>query len=164
MVTDLVDLAVRGGADVLGPMPNTQAGLHTAQDVLGYIDTLKKSQSYSKGWVNFTPIVLLTDEATPQMIDECVKAGIVDCKIYPLYRTTQSHNGVRWYQRLLPTVKHCGKVGMKVHTHPEHPWFTIQGRDAELIFQSFYDMLLNKSEAIIVSEHGTDGRCAVLWE
>ncbi|MFA6279047.1 MAG: hypothetical protein WCS97_02895 [Candidatus Paceibacterota bacterium] len=159
----LVIEAVSGGADVLGVMPNTKKGLTTAKQVDGYIDRFK-SRKYSWMNVSFIPFVMITESTTKWDIDECVKHGIFDGKVYPFMRTTKSENGVRRYGKILPTIRHCGEVGMKVHFHPEHPSMIFGNRDAEFAFLPIVRMYLEETSAVIVWEHGTDARCIPHWE
>ncbi|OGZ70646.1 MAG: hypothetical protein A3F47_00085 [Candidatus Staskawiczbacteria bacterium RIFCSPHIGHO2_12_FULL_38_11] len=161
VMQSLVKKAIEGGADVLGPMPNTSEGLTDATQVRNYIETAK---IFADGNVTFIPIVMVNERTNTYIIDQCVEQGIVDCKVYPLDRTTKSHNGVRNYHRLMDVVRHCGKVGMKCHFHPEHPSMNFDNRDAEFAFLPILDMFLNETEAIIVSEHGTDARCIIHWK
>jgi len=163
VVKSLVEKAVEGGADVLAPMPNTTEGLTDANQVLKYIKTAESYVPSGKK-VTFLPIVMVSEDAPFKTIDDCVENSVVDCKIYPLDRTTKSHNGVRHYGRLLPLIKHCGKVGMKCHFHPEHPSMIFDNRDAEFLFLPILDMFLNETQAIIISEHGTDRRCIPHWQ
>lgn len=152
-----------GGVETLLPMPNTQNGLTSAVHVLQYIDHAEKNMPDGVE-MKFIPCVMITETTTPEMITECMSAGIRDAKVYPLNRTTKSHNGVRDYSELLPIVEHCGKVGMRVHFHPEHPWMTFNNRNAEFSFLPIIDMFMRKSEATIIWEHGTDARCIPFWK
>lgn len=163
VVGPLVKKAIEGGADVLAPMPNTKDGLKTAKQVIEYNNRVQNFVPPDKK-VTILPIILLNEETSIGIIDECIGRGIVDCKVYPLDRTTKSHNGVRHYSRLLSIIKHCGKVGMKCHFHPEHPSMNFDNRDAEFAFLPILDIFLNETDAVIISEHGTDGRCIVHWK
>ncbi|TSC68564.1 MAG: dihydroorotase-like [Parcubacteria group bacterium Gr01-1014_56] len=162
VVGPLVELAIQGGAIGFGPMPNTKEGLMTAAQVTAYVKNASSFVELGTG-VHIIPIVQITEATTEADIDACIEAGIVDAKIYPKGRTTASHNGVSYYSRILPIVQHAGKRGMRVHFHPEHP-MKIDNKDAEFLFLPIVDMFLSETDAIIVSEHGTDGRCIPLWE
>ncbi|OGZ65123.1 MAG: hypothetical protein A3C50_04050 [Candidatus Staskawiczbacteria bacterium RIFCSPHIGHO2_02_FULL_43_16] len=152
----LIKLAIKGGADLLGPMPNTALGLTTARQVKEYCGLVSPS-------IQVLPIAMMNEATTYDMLRDWTAAGIKDCKIYPLNRTTRSHNGVAHYGSLLHRVKYCGKLGIKVHLHPEHPCMLIDNRDAEYQFWPIADMFLNEG-ATIVWEHGTDARCIPLWK
>lgn len=162
VVESLIDLAIEGGADCLLPMPNTQAGLCTAEQVLSYMQSVRVILQSNDA--HLVPTVMINEQTTIEMIDECVNSWIVDGKIYPLDRTTKSHSGVRDYSRLLPIIKHCGQRDMKVHVHPEHPWMTYGNRDAEFAFLPIVDMFLRDTKAVIIWEHGTDARCIPFWK
>lgn len=160
----LLEKALEGGADVILPMPNTQEGLTSCEKVLEYIEILKRCLVSFGRSATFLPTLMINEETPLDEIDWCVETGICNGRVYPRYRTTKSHNGVRHYGRLLPKIEHCGKVGMKAHFHPEHPWMIFGNRDAEFAFLPIVDMLLNETEACIIWEHGTDGRCIPFWK
>ncbi len=162
VVGPLVALAIQGGAACFGPMPNTKEGLMTAAQVTAYVKNASSFVQSGMG-VHIIPIVQITEATTEAEIDACIEAGIVDAKIYPKGRTTASHNGVSHYARILRIVRHAGKRGMRIHFHPEHPMM-VDNKDAEFAFLAIVDLFLNETRAIIVWEHGTDGRCIPLWE
>jgi dihydroorotase (homodimeric type) len=165
LVPQLVDLAVEGGAVVLGPMPNVSGGLKTAEEVAAYLRSAGTAE-YAH-LTTFIGIVLITDRTTRADIEKCVAAGIYDGKIYPLNRTTGSDKlGVRDYHRLIEIVRICGELGVRVHLHPEYPLMSIPSRDAEYMFISTMDMLMRSTEdvgTVFVWEHGTDSRCILFW-
>jgi len=162
----LVRAAVKGLMSLIAFMPNTQKGLKTAKEVIEYMKlVMMVIEEASIPWkVDVIPIVMITEETTEEEIDECIEVGIFDAKIYPLDRTTKSHNGVREYSRLINIVGYAGRRGMRIHFHPEHPLMEIIGRDAEYLFLPIVDMFMNETEAVIVWEHGTDARCIPFWE
>jgi dihydroorotase len=162
VVHPLVELAVQGGAHALGPMPNTQKGLMTAGQVTAYLAHARQGVPSSQKMC-FVGIVQITEKTTKADIDACIDAGILDAKVYPKGRTTQSHNGVAHYGRILDVVRHAGTRGMRAHFHPEHPG-PYDNRDAEFAFLPIVDIFLNETETTIFWEHGTDGRCIPHWE
>ena len=159
----LIALAIQGGADVVLPMPNTTVGLTTCEQVLEYNQKGRSfvPQGYS---LTFIPTLMITETTPEDEVRKSTDAGIKDGKVFPRDRTTKSQNGVRDYARLIPKIRTCGKAGMKVHLHPEHPWMTFGNRDAEFIFLPIADMLLRETEATIIWEHGTDARCVPFWK
>ncbi len=163
IVSYLITEAVAGGADVLGAMPNTTAGLTTARAVNSYIDVARRLVPSGR-FVHFMPFVMITEKTTENDIDECIASGIRNGKIYPYMRTTKSENGVVHYGRLLSIIKHCGNVGMKCHFHPEHPSMIFGNREAEFAFLPLMRIFLEESDATLVWEHGTDGHCIPHWE
>lgn len=163
VVEPLVHLAIAGGARALGPMPNTSKGLMTAAQVDDYITTMRSFVPANVD-MEFIPIVQITEQTTRKDIDECVSSGIKDAKIYPKGRTTESHNGVAHYGRILDIVRYAGDCGMRIHFHPEHPSNIYDNRDAEFAFLPIVDIFLHETSAIIVWEHGTDSRCIPHWE
>lgn len=169
----LIRYAVLGGADVLGAQPNTDKGLCNAVEVQSYkylaetvdIENLPLlAPTLVPAWPVILPFLMITEETTIEEIDECVARGIYHAKILPRYRTTKSEKGVVRYGRLVPQIRHCGKVDMWAHYHPEHPNMTFGNRDAEFAFLPIVQMFLEETEARIVWEHGTDSRCIPFWE
>lgn len=173
----LVRYALWGGATVLGAMPNVGDGLQTEPQVGEYIATIRKQVAeLARETMDFFPpglssdqlkifgYLALTEETSRREIVECKRSEIVNAKVYPLDRTTNSHFGVRRYGRLLEPVRNCGETGITVHFHPEHPNMAIGNRDAEYLFLPIVDMFLAESDAVIVWEHGTDARCIPFWK
>jgi dihydroorotase len=162
IMKSLIQHSIAGGADVLGAMPNTKVALTTAHLVTPYMDNAKGLVLPTQR-VSFLPFVMITERTTELEIDVCVANGIVDGKIYPFKRTTKSDDGIEHYERVLPIISYCGKVGMKCHFHPEHPNMLFINRDAEFVFLPIVRML-DQTDTIIVWEHGTDARCIPHWE
>ncbi len=165
VMSALLDAMIAGGADVVGWIPNVGEGLYTAAEVLRY-DAEVRSLPSAPQIAKFIPYVLINEFTTLEEIDRCVAAGIVDGKILPRFRTTKSQNGVMQYGPLIPIAKHCGRVGMKVHSHWEHPSMTYGYRDAEYACVPIQRMLLEETEAegtIFFWEHGSDGRLIPHW-
>ncbi len=162
VMLDLVKKSYEGGVDVLLPMPNTSEGLTTCDGVIKYINELKQVAPNLS--MTFIPTLMINERTTVEEIFRCVNSGVCDAKIYPLNRTTKSHNGVRDYSRLVPLIQYCGRVGMRVHFHPEHPWMLFGNRDAEFVFLTIVDMFLRETNTTIIWEHGTDARCVPFWK
>lgn len=163
VVAPLVRLAIEGGADVLGPMPNTKKGLITAEDVISYRAHAMSCVPAGKA-MRFIPIAMVNEDTSYDDLASHKKAGIVDVKVYPYLRTTKSEKGAKRYGKLIQVAKWCGELGIKVHLHPEHPAFAFDSRDAEFAFLPILRMLIEETDAIVVSEHGTDARCIPHWK
>lgn len=164
VVHALILYGIEGGSDIILPMPNTDAGLTTRDKVLEYHRHLDTAPCLLHRTAYFVRTMMINERTTSAEIDACVQAGIKNAKVYPLDRTTKSHNGVRDYSRLISLLNHCARVGMTVHFHPEHPWMEIKNRDAEYLFVPIIDMLMRRTEVRIVWEHGTDFRCIPFWK
>ncbi len=159
----LVANLVAGGTDAFFFMPNTEKGLTSAGQVVRYRSFAQNMVPRDKNVV-VKPILLVNEQTPLDVIDACVDNDIFDCKFLPLSRTTGSSvHGIRHFQRLLPLGKYCGKRHMRCHYHPETPLMTVDNRDAELVFLQVLDMFLNDTQAVIISEHGTDARCIPTW-
>jgi len=164
VVPHLIFHSIAGGADVLGAMPNTTKGLMTAGQVTEYINQAGLFAFRHEPPVSFIPFVMITEKTTEKEIDDCIAVGITHAKVYPYQRTTQSEYGVTHYQRIIPIIRHCGKVGMTCHFHPEHPWMLFGNREAEFCFIPVMKMFFDETAAHIVWEHGTDAQCIPFWE
>lgn len=162
----LIKLAMEGGADVLGAMPNTKDGLRTPDQAEDYRLNAENTPLPPSGVrrPRILPFLMITEDTTFQTIDKCVSLGIYDGKVYPRWRTTQSQHGVERYGLLLPKIAYCGRVGMRVHLHPEHPNSYFLNRDAEFVFLPIARIFLEETGAVIFWEHGTDARCIPHWE
>ena len=158
----LAKMAVLGGARMLGPMPNTLAGLMTAKDVVDYRYQVNGAVAGTGTLV--VGIVQMTGSTTKEDIDDCVRSGIVDAKVYPRARTTMSGHGVSYHHRLIDLVRYAGERGVRVHFHPEHPSQHFDNRDAEFAFLPTIDAMMADTNTTIVWEHGTDGRCVPFFE
>ena len=163
VISGLAREAIRGGADVLAPMPNTEEPLTTAKRVLTYIRRAKKRVPRGKK-VTFLPIVMLTEDTTYDELIACRQAGIRDGKIYPYLRTTKSEHGVRKWGKMINVVRWCGELGIKVHVHFEHPNPVYINRDAEYLCLPIAELFLEETDAILIWEHGSDSRCIPAWK
>ena len=164
VVEPLIYQAYRGGANVLAFMPNTTKGLTTSEEVLNYKKHLEWIAENYKIDIKFLPILMVNEQTSIDEIKRCVDVGIVDCKVYPLNRTTKSQNGVSRYAKILDLMRQAEETEMKYHFHPEHPWMLFDNRDAEFAFLPIIDMFLNETNATVIWEHGTDARCIPFWK
>ncbi|OHA21159.1 MAG: hypothetical protein A2849_02270 [Candidatus Taylorbacteria bacterium RIFCSPHIGHO2_01_FULL_51_15] len=161
---DLILLAYLGGADILGPMPNTKIPLLTARDTTVYVEGCRRLALRRKLRMRFIPIVMLNEDTTYGELTKCKKAGIVDGKIYPYLRTTRSAHGVKHWGKMIQVVKWCGELGIKVHVHFEHPDLGYIDRECEYLCLPVCQIFLEETDAIIVWEHGSDSRCIPMWK
>jgi dihydroorotase len=165
LIEPLVKLALQGGVDVLGPQPNTDPELTSAERVYIYVNDAVEPISLERR-PHLIPFLMITETTTSRDIDECLRVGIKDGKVYPRYRTTKSARGVSRYGNILGLVQYCARVGMKIHVHPEHPWMLFEDDDAEFAFLPIAKMFLEETEigqGVVVWEHGTDARCIPFW-
>ncbi|MBI2474480.1 MAG: hypothetical protein HYV68_02145 [Candidatus Taylorbacteria bacterium] len=152
-----------GGADVIGPQPNTDPPLVIASNVVRYIESARAFVPAGK-IMRFIPFIMLTERTTKVELIECACLGIRDGKIYPYLRTTKSDHGVKNYYPMIQVVQWCGELGIKVHAHFEHPNMLHGNREAEYLCLPIAELFLQNSDAIIIWEHGSDGRCAPFWK
>lgn len=165
VVLPLIMKAIEGGVDMLGPMPNTSTGLTTAEEVVDYIYHATECVAKQLGArVRFLPIVMLTEDTTEEQIVKCAEAKIFDGKMYPYLRTTKSERGIQKWGAMIPVMKWCAKYKVRVHGHFEHPNPMYSDRDAEFMCLPVVEILLQETEADIIWEHGSDGRCVPNWK
>lgn len=162
IVKTLVQNNAKGGFSVIGPQPNTNEGLTTAEQVIKYIDNVEELVR-GESTMRFIPFVMLTEATTEKQVMDCLNGGIVNGKMYPFMRTTKSQKGVKEWGKMLPVIKCCGRYGMKIHGHFEHPNMRYSDRDAEFICLPIVEMFLQETQADIYWEHGSDGRCVPYW-
>lgn len=160
---DLIELAYRGGVDYLGPMPNTKKPLLTAQSVIEYLEGAKRLVQ-PRRVIGFLPIVMLTEHTPREELVVCVQAGIKDGKIYPYLRTTKSEHGIQQWGKMIQVVRWCEELGIKVHVHFEHPDPVYIDREAEYMCLPICQIFLETTTAVIIWEHGSDGRCIPMWK
>jgi len=166
IIGPLISQAIKGGADVLGLMPNTNEGLTTPSQIMEYLTEMKKASAGMPS-LCFIPFLMMTEGMFPETIEECLRNNIADAKIYPRDRTTKSEKGVRHYGSILKLIQECESLGfprMNLHFHPEHPSMIYNNRDAEYAFLPIARLFLEETNARIIWEHGTDARCIPHWE
>ena len=161
---DLVRYAIQGGADTVMFIPNFKDGLMTANQVYEYKRATEKLIPRGQS-LRLIPSMMVNED-TP--LDELCKAadrGIFDIKLMPFGRSTNSEFGFKYFWKLIPQIKLCGELGIRVHLHPEHPWELFGGRDAEYQSLTFAEMALTESPDVrFFWEHGTDARCIPFWK
>ena len=65
----LIKEAINGGADVLLPMPNTNAGLTTCDQVLSYIQVARSLVPHNR-IMSFIPTVMITEDTTDEELEK----------------------------------------------------------------------------------------------
>jgi len=162
-VRALLQYAYDGGAEAILPIPNLTPGLRTVEMLSPYLGMIRRVMEPDKK-LTIIGTMMLTEQTTRDDLRRASNAGIVDVKLLPKYRTTNSEDGIRKYWgHIRELVAYCTYFGIRVHVHPEHPWMLISSRDAEYMFLPIAEMLLDTG-AVIIWEHGTDARCIPFWE
>ena len=159
----LIENSIRGGTDTVGAMPNTLRGIRTAAEAVRYGNGLRMVTPLGQT-LHVIRYIAITEDTTEKMLDECIEAGIYDGKILAKYRTTNSDYGVVRYGKLLPIIRHGGRIGMRFHGHFEHPSPHFTNDDAEFACLPLVYMYLEETEAKIIWQHGTEGRCVPHWK
>lgn len=105
-------------------MPNlAPKPILTAEDAIRYQNYLKNliSGAVRNDTFVFLMTIQITDETTPEMIQDAATAGIIAGKLYPAGVTTNSANGVTNLEKLLPVFEMMAGAGMRLCVHAEDP-------------------------------------------
>ena len=170
LVGPLINYSVAGGIDAILAMPNLNAPLTDAQSVLEYMQALRQFSPPSHP-MTFISTAYVTERTSSDDILGMVALGIEHFKVYPRHRTTKSQDGVVDYYGVIRAFREAAigardEMGKRifVHLHPEHPSMLFDDADAEFAFLPILRMLVETTEAVVVSEHGTDLRCIRHWK
>ena len=71
LVKPLIELLALGGVDTILPMPNTDAGLTTVDQVLYYQDQAVLAAKETHCRMAFIPTVMVTENTSTEMIRSC---------------------------------------------------------------------------------------------
>lgn len=135
-------------------MPNTEPPILTGGDVVRYKADIMNVAHHLR-CPSFVPLMTLyiTEETTPQMIDEAHASGVRLVKVYPKDVTTGSKYGVKDYRKIIPALRRCGELGMITLLHGENPDLEVEGLNKEWKFLPILSMLLEECPGKFVLEH-----------
>eukprot|EP01064_Diplonema_japonicum_P028132 TRINITY_DN4250_c1_g3_i1.p1 TRINITY_DN4250_c1_g3~~TRINITY_DN4250_c1_g3_i1.p1 ORF type:complete len:363 (+),score=68.16 TRINITY_DN4250_c1_g3_i1:57-1091(+) len=134
-------------------MPNLVPPVVNAQDARRYRERMCKD-----GERNLVMTLYLTDNTTPEMIQEAWDTGFVKAvKLYPAGATTNSDFGITNYTGCTPALKKMAELGMILCVHGESTDQTTDIFDRETIF--YKDIMVGLIKSVpglkIVCEHIT---------
>lgn len=114
-------------------MPNLVPPITTVEQALAYQDRIL---AVKPAQLNFQPTMTLylTDQTTPEMIQQAAKAGLKAVKLYPAGATTHSNAGVTQIQTLTPVFEALAHADMRLLIHGEVTDKTVDIFDREKIF------------------------------
>ena len=93
-------------------MPNLRPPITTAEAAAAYRDRILAALPAG---LDFQPLMTLylTDSTPPEEIDRAMESGVVfGAKLYPAGATTNSHSGVRNFDRVMPVLETMAGIGL----------------------------------------------------
>lgn len=138
-------------------MPNLQPPVMNAEQALGYRQRILAQVPEG---VNFDPLMVLylTDNTTPEMIEEAAKAGnIVAVKLYPAGATTNSASGVTDLGKLdeLASALTDNQIKLLVHGEVTDQHVDIFDREKEFLDNILSPLVSRNPDLRMVVEHIT---------
>lgn len=114
-------------------MPNLVPPVTDAEGALAYRSRIEAA--IPEGG-NFTPlmVIYLTDNTTPEVVQQAHEAGVVAAKLYPAGATTNSDSGVTDIANIYPALEAMQSCGMKLLLHGEVTTADIDIFDREQVF------------------------------
>ncbi|WP_226705155.1 dihydroorotase [Microbulbifer elongatus] len=114
-------------------MPNLVPPVINAEDALAY--KARIDAEVPEGG-DFTPlmVIYLTDNTTPEVVQQAHAAGVVAAKLYPAGATTNSDSGVTDIANIYPALEAMQSCGMKLLLHGEVTTSDIDIFDRERVF------------------------------
>ncbi|WP_078085297.1 dihydroorotase [Microbulbifer mangrovi] len=114
-------------------MPNLVPPVTDADGALAY---RKRIEAAIPEGGNFTPlmVIYLTDNTTPEVVQQAHAAGVVAAKLYPAGATTNSDSGVTDIANIYPALEAMQSCGMKLLLHGEVTTADIDIFDREQVF------------------------------
>ena len=143
-------------------MPNLMPPIMNAQQALDYRERIL---SHSQAFPNFNPlmVIYLTDNTTPEIIQDAAKSGhVVAAKLYPAGATTNSDSGVTDLSKLADIASVMAENNMPLLVHGEVTDASVDVFDREKRFlDDVLDNLVNKVPNLrLVVEHITTSDAA----
>jgi len=135
-------------------MPNLVPPVVNAAQALAYRERILAERPENSGW---TPLMTLylTDNTSPDTIQEAVSAGITAAKLYPAGATTHSDSGVTAMERIFPALEAMSEAGMPLLVHGEvtRPEVDIFDREACFIEEQLQALAERYPALKMVVEH-----------
>ncbi len=111
-------------------MPNLVPPVVNAQMAMDY-----RQRIIDAGFANPLMTLYLTEDTTPQDIDDAVNSGVVHAvKLYPAGATTNSASGVRNIDAVMPVLERMAELGLPLCAHGEVTDADIDIFDREAVF------------------------------
>ncbi len=138
-------------------MPNLVPPVVTTADAIAYRTRIMAA--LPKGHA-FEPLMTLylTEHTNPDDVEEGKKSGLITAvKLYPAGATTNSHGGVRDFEKAMPVLERMAKIGLPLCVHGEVTTPEVDIFDREAVFiETVLDPLRNRlPELKVTMEHVT---------
>ena len=138
-------------------MPNLVPPVVTAKDASAYRDRILAALPEGMA---FEPLMTLylTEETDPADVAQAAASGLVKAvKLYPAGATTNSHSGVRNFDKVMPVLEKMAEIGLPLCTHGEVTTAEVDIFDREAVFiDTVLDPLRRRlPELRVVMEHIT---------
>jgi dihydroorotase len=138
-------------------MPNLVPPVVTTADARAYRDRIMAA--VPKG-DRFEPLMTLylTEHTDPDDLEEGKKSGLIHAvKLYPAGATTNSHGGVRDFDKAMPALERMAKIGLPMCVHGEVTTPEVDIFDREAVFiETVLDPLRKRlPELKVTMEHVT---------
>ncbi|MGO4438756.1 dihydroorotase [Rhizobium sp. RAF56] len=138
-------------------MPNLVPPVVTTADAAAYRERILKA--LPKG-DRFEPLMTLylTENTNPDDVEEGKKSGLITAvKLYPAGATTNSHGGVRDFNKAMPVLERMAKIGLPLCVHGEVTSPEVDIFDREAVFiETVLDPLRQRlPELKVTMEHVT---------
>jgi len=134
-------------------MPNLTPPVLTGADALAYKGRILEAVGAPAGWFKPLMTIKITDQTTPEIIEEAKKAGVIAGKVYPVGVTTNSDDGVRDFGKLDHVFETMQEVGMVLCIHGETPGVYTLEREADFIWTKLTSLRDEFKDLRIVLEH-----------
>ncbi|GMG86798.1 dihydroorotase [Biformimicrobium ophioploci] len=142
-------------------MPNLVPPVITAEDAAAYEARIRQNIPAGNP---FQPLMVLylTDNTTPEMVEQAHAKGVVAAKLYPAGATTNSDSGVTDINATFPALEKMAELGMKMLIHGEVTTNDIDIFDREKAFiDSILSVIVDKFPTLkVVLEHITTSHAA----
>ena len=114
-------------------MPNLVPPVVNADDALAYKQRIEAAIPEGNPFVPLM-VIYLTDNTTPEVVQQAHAAGVVAAKLYPAGATTNSDSGVTDIANIYPALEAMQSCGMKLLLHGEVTTSDIDIFDRERVF------------------------------
>lgn len=135
-------------------MPNLIPPVRDAEQALAYRERILEQRPAGSAWQPLM-VLYLTDNTSPQTIEEACKAGITAAKLYPAGATTNSDSGVTALENVFPALETMSKYGMPLLVHGEvtRGEIDVFDREARFIEEQLEPLVRRFPRLRVVLEH-----------
>jgi dihydroorotase len=135
-------------------MPNLTPPVRDAAEALAYRERILDWRPQGSDWQPLM-VLYLTDNTSPEMIEEAAVRGVTAVKLYPAGATTNSDSGVTDLQRIFPALEAMSEQGMPLLVHGEVTRHEVDifDREARFIEEQLAPLVERFNSLRVVLEH-----------